>query len=113
VGEAIEIVRDQLGPGYGAPTPEAQDALEAAAAQGTTLDTTYSAKCLASVRARARTGSLEDGPILFWNTLNAVDVWKEAPIRREEVVLPARVAARRPVAGAPEGSASLRPGGAA
>ncbi|MGH0035202.1 MAG: 1-aminocyclopropane-1-carboxylate deaminase/D-cysteine desulfhydrase [Myxococcota bacterium] len=94
-GEGIEIVRDQLGAGYGAPTPEAEDALEAAAEVGTTLDTTYTAKCLAAILARARSGRLEGGPILFWNTLNAVDVWKAAPTRCEEVTLPAAVQARR------------------
>lgn len=91
----LEIVRDQIGAGYGAPTQEAREALDAAAAVGVQLDTTYSAKCLAALRARADSGELEDGPILFWNTLNAVDVWKRAPMRREEVTLPKAVRARR------------------
>jgi D-cysteine desulfhydrase len=90
----LSMVRDQLGPGYGAPTPQAREALEAAAAAGVELDTTYTAKCLASIRDRAARDALEDGPILFWNTLNAVDVWSEAPVARERVRLPAAVEAR-------------------
>jgi hypothetical protein len=37
------------------------------------LETTYSAKALAGLRADARRGILT-GPTLFWNTFNAVDV---------------------------------------
>lgn len=72
--DAARFVIDtsQLGPGYGAPTPAACAAREAAAQHGLQLDTTYSAKCLAALQVRARSGALPAGPILFWNTYNSV-----------------------------------------
>jgi D-cysteine desulfhydrase len=69
----FDCERDQLGPGYGSPTPAANEARDAAAGLGVTLETTYSAKALAGLRADARRGMLA-GPTLFWNTYNAVDV---------------------------------------
>jgi len=69
----FEYPRDQLGPGYGAPTAAARAARDAAAQHGVALETTYSAKALAALRDDARRGIL-DGPALFWNTYNAVDV---------------------------------------
>jgi len=71
------LCRDQLGPGYGAPTAAARDAVGFAAEHGLALETTYSAKCLAALRERARHGS--PGPVVFWNTYNAVDVERSAP----------------------------------
>jgi D-cysteine desulfhydrase len=67
------LVRDQLGAGYGAATPAAREAVAAAAAAGLSLETTYSGKCLAAIRDAARRAARDPGPILFWNTYNAVD----------------------------------------
>jgi D-cysteine desulfhydrase len=66
------IDASELGAGYGAPTASGRAACEAAAEQGIRLETTYTAKCLAALLARARVGALPDGPILFWNTYNSV-----------------------------------------
>ena len=43
------------------------------------LETTYTGKCLAEIRERARRGALGEGPILFWNTFSSVDVKQRAP----------------------------------
>jgi D-cysteine desulfhydrase len=84
----FEIARNQLGPGYGATTPEAEAALAVAAAAGLHLEPTYSAKCLAELLARGRRGELPRGPVLFWNTFNGVEV--RAPARNA-VALPPRL----------------------
>jgi hypothetical protein len=46
---------------------------------GLRLETTYTGKCFAALRARAEAGQLGGGPVLFWNTYNAVDVEVSAP----------------------------------
>ncbi len=74
----FELARDQLGAGYGAPTPAGIEAVAAAREAGLELETTYTGKCLAEIRARAAQGKLA-GPVLFWNTYNAVDVDASAP----------------------------------
>jgi len=85
----FELVTDQLGPGYGAATPAAREAVEAAAAVGLALETTYTGKCLAALRARAAAGALGPGPVLFWNTYNAVDAGAAAPRPLDPSLLPA------------------------
>jgi D-cysteine desulfhydrase len=75
----LELVVQHVGPGYGAPTPEAQAAVAGAAEAGLSLETTYTGKCFAALRARAEAGGLKTGPVLFWNTYNAVDVEASAP----------------------------------
>jgi D-cysteine desulfhydrase len=85
------LVLRQLGSGYGAPTEAAREAVERAREAGVTLETTYTAKCLAELLARAREGRLAQGPVLFWNTFNAVDVAARAP-RPPAAALPARFA---------------------
>ena len=75
----FRLARRQLGPGYGAATPAAREARAAARAAGLSLETTYTAKCLAELRQRAREGALAPGAILFWNTFSAVDVAARAP----------------------------------
>jgi D-cysteine desulfhydrase len=75
----FEVARDQIGPGYGAATPAARDAVATARAAGLALETTYGAKCLAELLARAAAGALPSGPVLFWHTFNAVDVKALAP----------------------------------
>lgn len=73
------LATGQLGPGYGAATDAAREAVEVAARSGLTLDLTYSAKCFAELLARARAGALPRGPVLFWLTFNAVDPRAGAP----------------------------------
>jgi D-cysteine desulfhydrase len=96
------LVPRQLGPGYGAATPQAEAARRAALPAGLQLETTYTAKCLAEILARAREGSLPAGPVLFWNTYNAVDVAARAPRRADVAELP--VSIQRLLAAGPEAS---------
>ncbi len=74
----FELTRAQLGPGYGAPTPAADEAHARAAAADLALETTYTAKCLAEVLARLEDGRAR-GPVLFWNTFNGVDLRAGGP----------------------------------
>ena len=94
------ILTDQLGPGYGATTAAAEEALEAARKAGVELETTYTAKCLAEILARARSRALGGGPVLFWNTFNGVDVKARAPQPLRADALPAAIR-RRLAAAAP------------
>lgn len=87
----VELVTGQCGPGYGAATPAAREAQDAAAACGLALETTYTAKCLAEVRARLARGTLAAGPVLFWNTFNSVDVAARAPHPLDPALLPLRI----------------------
>jgi D-cysteine desulfhydrase len=89
--EDFPLSRDQLGSGYGAPTPASNEAVAAAAALGLRLDTTYTGKALATLRARAAHGALGAGPVLFWDTYNAVDVAAAAPRAVVEADLPAGI----------------------
>jgi hypothetical protein len=63
----VQLVTDQLGPGYPHPTPLGQRARRAFAAAGyPILDDTYSAKAAAHLSSP---GVLEQaGPVLFWCT---------------------------------------------
>jgi D-cysteine desulfhydrase len=87
----FELTRDQLGPGYGAATEAARDALALAREAGLELELTYSAKCLAELLARARRGRLPRAPVLFWHTFNAVDVKAQAPGPARLEALPPRL----------------------
>jgi D-cysteine desulfhydrase len=78
--EDFALIREQLGPGYGAVTPAAREAVGAAADAGLALETTYTGKCLAAIRALAARGALSPGPILFWNTFSSVDPRPGAPL---------------------------------
>jgi len=58
---------EELGAGYGKPTPRGREAIELfRATSGVTLDTTYSAKAAASFVRAAQAGP--PGPLLFWST---------------------------------------------
>jgi len=86
----FEIARAQLGPGYGAATPAAEAATEAARRAGLALETTYTAKCLAEVLARLADGRARP-PVLFWNTYNGADFWKAAPGGAAAARMPAQI----------------------
>lgn len=85
------LARDQLGAGYGAPTEASRDAVAAAASAGLRLETTYTGKTLACIRAQAARGTLGKGPVLFWDTYNAIDVAASAPRAVTEDDLPAGI----------------------
>jgi hypothetical protein len=55
-------------------------------------ETTYTGKCLAEVRERARGGG-PAGALLFWNSFNAVDVARAAPRPLDPSLLPPRLRA--------------------
>ena len=101
----FDLVGRQLGAGYGAPTPAAREALARAADAGLRLETTYTAKGLAEMLARARDGALTT-PALFWNTFNAIDPWADAPYEARPEAFPAtlRSVAFPPGSTRPEGA---------
>ena len=65
----LESLGDWMGPGYGHSTPEAAEAIAAAAtAEGLTLDPVYTSKTMAAVLAMGREGRLGSGPVLYLHT---------------------------------------------
>jgi D-cysteine desulfhydrase len=89
--EDFPVTTGQVGPGYGSSTPAADEAARAALDAGLHLETTYTGKCLAEIRARAESGALDEGPILFWNTFSSVDVKQRAPRSSDPAKLPGRL----------------------
>ncbi|MFQ5416582.1 MAG: 1-aminocyclopropane-1-carboxylate deaminase/D-cysteine desulfhydrase [Myxococcota bacterium] len=85
----FDLVLDHVGPGYGAPTREAQQAVAEAAACGLQLDGTYTGKALAALLSRARRADTS-APLLFWNTMSGVDTDAGAPVPLDDVVVPPR-----------------------
>jgi D-cysteine desulfhydrase len=73
-GITIAIDHGEVGGGYGSPTPAGVGAAELASLHGITLETTYTAKCLAALR---RVEALYAGPprnVLLWNTHGGNDL---------------------------------------
>ena len=69
----VSVVHGFYGPGYGVPTPECVEAAKIVReAEGIRLDLTYTAKAFAALLSEARSGA--EGPLLFWNTFNSVDL---------------------------------------
>ncbi len=64
---------DFVGQGYGYVTPAGQVAVEAAAADGIHLETTYTGKALAGMMAHVKQRRVGWRRVLFWNTFNSVD----------------------------------------
>jgi 1-aminocyclopropane-1-carboxylate deaminase/D-cysteine desulfhydrase-like pyridoxal-dependent ACC family enzyme len=69
-GHAIEVDDTQVGGGYGVPTPASTEAIELTARrEGILLDPVYTAKAMAGLVARLRTGAFAAGAtVLFWHT---------------------------------------------
>ena len=67
---AVEIDDRFVGEGYGIPTPESRDALALTArSEAIFLDPTYTAKAMAGLFARLRTGAFDAAKtVLFWHT---------------------------------------------
>jgi 1-aminocyclopropane-1-carboxylate deaminase/D-cysteine desulfhydrase-like pyridoxal-dependent ACC family enzyme len=65
-----EVDDTQVGGGYGVPTPASTEAMELVARhEGILLDPVYTAKAMAGLIARVRSGEFTDGQtILFWHT---------------------------------------------
>ena len=65
--DAVVLEDDQLGAGYGRPTPAADEATRLLArTEGILVDPIYTAKALAGLIARVRDGRLS-GPVVFWH----------------------------------------------
>jgi 1-aminocyclopropane-1-carboxylate deaminase/D-cysteine desulfhydrase-like pyridoxal-dependent ACC family enzyme len=65
----VELIRDQLGAGYGARTSAGDEATEIFSGDGIELDPTYTAKTAAAVIALARRGAVKRA--LYWHTLSS------------------------------------------
>ena len=104
-GRRIRIVEDQLGAGYGRPTPAGERALALAEEDaGLRLERTYTAKALAAIVADAP--SLRDRTVLFWNTHSSRPLPPPPDPRRLPAAPPAslfgaRIPDRRPADRAP------------
>lgn len=84
----IEFRDEQYGQGYARSTPAADAAVEFAKARwGLDLETTYSGKAVAALRADWLSGLLDDKQVLFWNTFNSADL-KSMPHSGAESGLP-------------------------
>ncbi len=67
----VEVRHEFFGEGYAVPTPECREAVRVAKESGLHLETTYTGKTLAALRADADAGRLGDKIVLFWNTYNS------------------------------------------
>lgn len=73
--DAIAIVCDYLGAGYGAVTEAGRAAARLLAdEEGITLETTYTAKCMAALLDLAARPPYREQTLLFWNTFSSVDL---------------------------------------
>jgi 1-aminocyclopropane-1-carboxylate deaminase/D-cysteine desulfhydrase-like pyridoxal-dependent ACC family enzyme len=64
----IRLDDDQLGPGYGHPTEAAAEATRLLArTEGILVDPIYTAKALAGLVARVRSGALDGRRVVFWH----------------------------------------------
>jgi 1-aminocyclopropane-1-carboxylate deaminase/D-cysteine desulfhydrase-like pyridoxal-dependent ACC family enzyme len=68
---ACELRHDWFEPGYGIVTPETEGAVALAADAGFKLETTYTGKAFAALLGDARSGALEGGDVLFWDTYSS------------------------------------------
>jgi 1-aminocyclopropane-1-carboxylate deaminase/D-cysteine desulfhydrase-like pyridoxal-dependent ACC family enzyme len=65
----IEVDDHFVGPGYGFATPASDEARDVAARrEALFLDTTYTAKAMAGLIARARAGEFDGQSVVFWHT---------------------------------------------
>lgn len=76
---AVVLEDDQLGPGYGRPTPAADEATRLLArTEGILVDPIYTAKALAGLVARVRDGRLR-GPLVFWHAGGTPGLFERPP----------------------------------
>ena len=65
----VDVTDGHLGPGYGRPTPESEEALRLAARhEGLVMDPVYTGKALAGMISFARAGAFEGRPAVFLHT---------------------------------------------
>jgi 1-aminocyclopropane-1-carboxylate deaminase/D-cysteine desulfhydrase-like pyridoxal-dependent ACC family enzyme len=77
--DAIEVLDDQVGAGYGVPTPASEEAARLfARLEGIALDPTYGAKAAAGLLDLVRRGAFgPEDTVVFWHTGGAV--WSVPP----------------------------------
>ncbi|MGH7266515.1 MAG: D-cysteine desulfhydrase family protein [Candidatus Rokuibacteriota bacterium] len=77
--DAIEVLDDQVGAGYGVPTPASEEAARLfARLEGIPLDPTYGAKAAAGLLDLVRRGTFRpDDTVVFWHTGGAT--WSVPP----------------------------------
>lgn len=84
----IRVVRSWLGPGYGQPSPDGEEAkrllLETEAIRA---DSVYTAKTVAALIALQRRAELP-GPVLYWHTYNAIAPRDQEWTREDYLRLP-------------------------
>jgi 1-aminocyclopropane-1-carboxylate deaminase/D-cysteine desulfhydrase-like pyridoxal-dependent ACC family enzyme len=75
----VVIDHSRFGPGYGSPTPEAKEAIQAAArTEGLILDPVYTGKAMAGLIGWAREGRFAPGDtVVFWHTGGAPALFAE------------------------------------
>ena len=77
--DEIDLTDAQRGPGYGVPTPAADEAATLLARmEGILVDPIYTAKALAELVARARDGLLE-GQVVFWHAGGTPGLFEALP----------------------------------
>jgi D-cysteine desulfhydrase len=73
VPDDFRVLRNYVGPGYGAPTDAGRRARQLMEEhEAIHLETTYTAKCLAAMLDAVR-GPAYPGTLLFWNTYSSID----------------------------------------
>lgn len=71
----IEIIDDQIGAGYGEPTPAGLEAMEQTTSHAPfRLDPTYTAKAFAGLLARQKASTAPPQTVLYWHTLSSADL---------------------------------------
>lgn len=73
-GVTFAIDHGEVGGGYGSPTPAGLDAVALAAGHALSLETTYTAKCLAALRRIESTRTGTPRNVLWWNTHGSNDL---------------------------------------
>lgn len=76
---AFELDHGHFEPGYGVVTPQVRAAVDAAAAEGVRLETTYTGKAAVAMFAHARDGLLAHERVVFWNTYNSAPMPEAGP----------------------------------
>jgi len=73
--DRVTLLHDYFGDDYGVPTDQGREAIEAADRHaGLTLEPTYTGKTLAALIGERERMNLADRTVLYWHTLNGVDL---------------------------------------
>ncbi len=83
----VRIDSNEYGAGYGLPTASGKEAEEKAARDKLTVETTYTAKALASLIRETRARG-KDASVLYWHTLSSADL---SPLLRMAPPIPKSV----------------------